>query len=375
MAEGSARQSSVPAISPPALDRMQNHSQVEEMTDTTTNASCAIFVTALPDAALVVDQSLHVIAANAAASELLSTELEGKPLALFLRSPDVLNALAQCLTATSHHQVEYVVRSTIQRTLEVHLSSMGRGENGALALLLMRDRTREAQIERMRSDFVANASHELRTPLTTLSGFIETIQGAANKDEKARGEFLKLMKAQAERMSMLIDDLLSLSRIELDEHLIPHACVNLTDVVKQTVNLLHTVVKQTGCALEVNLPPQLQVRGDANQLAQVVHNLIENAIKYSGPDKLITVSGKVVASSVVLSVKDNGPGIAAHHLPRLTERFYRVSVQDSRTRGGTGLGLAICKHIINRHRGRLEITSDLGHGSVFSIHLPGWNNR
>jgi two-component system, OmpR family, phosphate regulon sensor histidine kinase PhoR len=340
------------------------------MPDALSKLNCRTIVAALPDAALIVGHSQVVVAANAAAEEILASELEGQPVAPYLRSPDVLGALSHCLSAAVRDKVELVVRSKIQRTLDIYLAPIGRGETGPLALLVLRDRTREEQVERMRSDFVANASHELRTPLTTLSGFIETMQGAASKDEKARGEFLKLMKAQSERMSGLIDDLLSLSRIELDEHVAPSASVNLTDIVRQTQNLLQSLVRDTGCELEIDLPQQLPVRGDANQLAQVVHNLIENAIKYSGRGKRVFVSSSSTGTMAVLTVRDNGPGIAAHHIPRLTERFYRVNVQDSRTRGGTGLGLAICKHIINRHRGKLLIESDVGHGSVFSIHLP-----
>jgi two-component system, OmpR family, phosphate regulon sensor histidine kinase PhoR len=340
------------------------------MTNIFSNASCYALVTALPDAALVIDREQLVVAANQAACEVLSAQLEGQPVALFLRSPDVLRAFSDTFSSLDHRRVELVVRDKVQRTLDVRLSPLGRGEKGELVLVILHDRTREEQIERMRSDFVANASHELRTPLTTLSGFIETMQGAASKDEKARATFLKLMKTQAERMSSLIDDLLSLSRIELDEHVVPGTIVDLRDVVFQTQNLLQSLVQEIGCKLEIKLTTKMPVRGDANQLAQVVHNLIENAIKYSGPGKLVSVSGRVASSTIDLSIQDNGPGIAAHHIPRLTERFYRANVQDSRTRGGTGLGLAICKHIINRHRGRLVIESTVGVGSVFRIELP-----
>lgn len=346
------------------------YGQVVDVIEMISEANCKHFVDALVDAALIVDHSQVVIAANARASETLAAQLQGQPIALFLRAPDVLSAVQHCLAFHEHREVELVVRSKIQRTLEVHISPLGQNEWGALALIMLRDRTRETQVERMRSDFVANASHELRTPLTSLSGFIETMQGAASKDEKARGEFLEMMKAQAQRMSRLIDELLSLSRIELDEHVVPNARVNLADVVKQTQNLLQSLVAAVGCELTIELPPHLPVRGEAGQLAQVIHNLIENAIKYSGREKHITVTGEVKNASVILTIKDNGPGIAPHHIPRLTERFYRVNVQESRTRGGTGLGLAICKHIINRHRGKLIIESEVGEGSLFAVHLP-----
>jgi two-component system, OmpR family, phosphate regulon sensor histidine kinase PhoR len=353
-----------------ALDTKHNGGQLKDMTDVISNGAAKAFISALPDAALLVDREHLIVEANQAACDILSARLEGQPVGLFLRSPEVLRALTDSFSSVDHRHVELVLRAKVQRTLDVHFSHLGQGERSGLVLVILHDRTREQQVERMRSDFVANASHELRTPLTTLSGFIETMQGAASKDEKARAEFLKLMKTQAERMSSLIDDLLSLSRIELDEHVVPSSIVDLKDVVLQTQNLLLSLVRESGCTLEIKLPAKMVVRGDANQLAQVVHNLIENAIKYSGSGKMVSVTGNVTASSVDLSIADNGPGIAAHHIPRLTERFYRVNVQDSRMRGGTGLGLAICKHIINRHRGRLVIESEVGVGSIFRIEFP-----
>jgi two-component system, OmpR family, phosphate regulon sensor histidine kinase PhoR len=340
------------------------------MTQLLSADAAKILVAALSDAALVVNARSTVIAANDLSIETMAASLEGAPIALFLRSPDVLAALANTLESAAHHVVKLIVHSAIQRVLDVYISPLGRDGDGPLALIILRDRTREEQIERMRTDFVANASHELRTPLTTLSGFIETMQGAASKDEKARSEFLKLMKTQAERMSGLIDDLLSLSRIELDEHVVPSSNVNLSVVIKQTQDLLSPLVAETGVFLDVQVPDQLLVRGDSNQLAQVVHNLIENAIKYAGSGKSIAVSGGIEGPTVFVAIKDNGPGIAAHHIPRLTERFYRVNVQDSRTRGGTGLGLAICKHIVLRHRGKLLIESEVGHGSTFTMQFP-----
>jgi two-component system, OmpR family, phosphate regulon sensor histidine kinase PhoR len=178
------------------------------------------------------------------------------------------------------------------------------------------------------------------------------------------------MKAQANRMAQLIDDLLSLSRIEISEHVPPTEHVDLNLVAKQAINLLAPMAKASDCTIRIDLPQSLLVIGDGSQLSQVVHNLIENAIKYAGLGKTIDISGGVQNGMAVLSVRDEGPGIAAHHVPRLTERFYRVSIQDSRNRGGTGLGLAITKHIMNRHRGKLVIQSELGKGSTFSVQLP-----
>jgi two-component system, OmpR family, phosphate regulon sensor histidine kinase PhoR len=327
-------------------------------------------IAALPEAALIVDAEGIIRAANEHAKAPYAVPMVGQPLALFIRSPAVTRAISETLKTDTASEVEFEERAKVPRTLHAHFARLDSFEGSPLVLLILRDRTREAQIEKMRSDFVANASHELRTPLTTLSGFIETMQGAASKDEKARDDFLKVMKSQAERMSHLIDDLLSLSRIELDEHLEPKERINLGLVVRQAESYLRPIADAANCQLEFAIAPEIFVRGDANQLGQVAHNLIENAIKYSGKGKRVAVELANGGNEAVLSVIDNGPGIASHHIPRLTERFYRVNVQDSRTRGGTGLGLAICKHIINRHRGKLSVESQVGHGSTFKIVLP-----
>ena len=328
------------------------------------------WIAALPDAALLVDRAGTIRAANVFAQTTLAAPLVGSPLALFIRSPSVSKALAEAFAQDRPCEVEYDEHARVSRTILVHLAQLAVPEGGTFVLLILRDRTREAQIEKMRSDFVANASHELRTPLTTLSGFIETMQGAAKQDEKARNEFLKVMKAQADRMSALIDDLLSLSRIEVDEHVEPKELTDLGLVVRGVESLLRPLAKEAGCEFHVTTAAGIFVLGDTNQLGQVAHNLIENAIKYSGKGKKVDVDVRYHNKDVTLTITDNGPGIAPHHIPRLTERFYRVNVQESRTRGGTGLGLAICKHIIKRHRGRLDIASEVGRGSQFMVTLP-----
>jgi two-component system phosphate regulon sensor histidine kinase PhoR len=327
---------------------------------------------AIPAAVCILDQNAHIVAANERAHAMFGHSIVGQPFFMFLRNPAVREAFRSVLAdddtqtkARNHSHAPTAI------TLDVSFARLGIDTNGLpLVLTLCTDATREENIERMRSDFVANASHELRTPLTTLSGFIDTMQGAAAKDEKARFEFLKVMRAQADRMSRLIEDLLSLSRIEVDEHVAPHETVNLSGVIGQARSLLQSLANDTGCKLEVSIPARMPVKGDSGQLGQVMYNLIENALKYSGRGKQVVVSGGIEQGGVVIRVTDNGPGIAAHHIPRLTERFYRANVQDSRTRGGTGLGLAIVKHIVSRHRGRLQIESELGQGSTFSVHFP-----
>ena len=330
-------------------------------------------VAALPDPVLILDAQGIVIKANAHAQEMLEMTPEGLHLSQTIRAPAVLAAVTQAMALGESLQVDYEVRGPVSRHFEVYVSPIASAPTeGPAVLLVLKDLTREQQIERMRSDFVANASHELRTPLASLSGFIETLQGAARTDEKARDKFLNLMRGQAERMKRLIDDLLSLSRIEMNAHLRPSEKVDLAQVARHVCDLLSGMAKEEKVALNMKLNAPLNVAGDWDELVQVLHNLIENAIKYSGPDKRVDIEGANEAGFVTLSVIDQGPGIAADHIPRLTERFYRISVQESRSRGGTGLGLAIVKHILNRHRGRLLVTSKLGHGSRFAIRLPSF---
>ena len=341
------------------------------MTTAFTPTQLEALASANPFATLVVSEAGEVLAANGLAEKLFGDQLKSKNLSWVIRSPDVITAFERVSSSLEPETARSYSRGLIQQVVDVHISALGTSETGSrLFLATSQDVTREENIERMRSDFVANASHELRTPLTTLSGFIETMQGAAKTDEKARAEFLKVMKTQADRMSRLIDDLLSLSRIELDEHVVPQSLSDLSSIAKQVQALLKPMAEAAGSTLVSDLPDTLMVTGDAEQLTQVVHNLVENALKYAGEGKCVRISGLIGERDIELAITDNGPGIAAHHVPRLTERFYRVNAMDSRTKGGTGLGLAICKHILNRHRGKLLIESQLGQGSSFTIHLP-----
>ncbi|MFZ1091371.1 MAG: ATP-binding protein, partial [Xanthobacteraceae bacterium] len=247
---------------------------------------------------------------------------------------------------------------------------------GDLVLLTFQDRTPLRRVEAMRADFVANASHELRTPLAALSGFIETLQGPARDDAAARERFLDIMHVQADRMARLIDDLLSLSRIELREHLRPDQEVDVAVIVHQVADGLQALANERAVEIAITGPSSpLIVLGERDELMRVFENLVENALKYAASGKRVEIaltraeiaSGKQEAR---VAVRDHGPGIAAEHLPRLTERFYRVDVAESRAQGGTGLGLALVKHILNRHDGRLTIESTSGQGATFTVHLP-----
>jgi two-component system, OmpR family, phosphate regulon sensor histidine kinase PhoR len=326
---------------------------------------------AIPDPCLVIDELGTIVSANAAADVFFETKTKQRHITFVFRAPVILEAVQGANFAGRASEVQHQTKAPVSRTLNVFVAPLGRHENTKrISLLLMRDTTHEEQVERMRADFVANVSHELRTPLSSIAGFVETMMGAAKNDAKARDEFLAIMKVQAERMAALIDDLLSLSRIELSEHVAPSSAADLSAIANTVAKLLAPMAREFSVEIKLDVPPSLPVVGDTNQLTQVVHNLVENAIKYGASGQRVEIHGRTENGSAVLAVRDHGPGIAPQHVPRLTERFYRVSVQDSRTRGGTGLGLAIAKHIINRHRGKLQIESTLGQGSQFSISLP-----
>jgi two-component system, OmpR family, phosphate regulon sensor histidine kinase PhoR len=323
---------------------------------------------ALPDPCLVLDRRGTVIAVNAGSSGLFDIDPSGRHISSVIRAPAVLAALNEVSMTGEARTASYEVRAPVQRHFDVHLRSLRRRD--PLVLMILRDISREQRVERLRADFVANASHELRTPLASLIGFIETLQGAARDDAKARQRFLGLMKAQGERMARLIDDLLSLSRVEMNEHIGPQASVDLAQAARHVCDVLAPLAREQGVTLNLTMPDKLTVKGDWDELVQVIENIVENAIKYAASGKRVDLIGTLVAGEAHVGVLDRGPGIALEHLPRLTERFYRVNVQDSRQRGGTGLGLAIVKHILNRHGGRLQIASEPGKGSTFTIRIP-----
>jgi two-component system, OmpR family, phosphate regulon sensor histidine kinase PhoR len=327
----------------------------------------------LPDPFIVIDGDGFVIICNPPAEDIIDMPLLGQPIAHAVRSPVILDALAEVLAGADPLKVEFAHRVPLERRFEAFIAAIGRthGPGEPAALIMLRDLTREQQLERMRADFVANASHELRTPLASLMGFIDTLDGPARNDEPARQNFLRLMRTQAERMARLIDDLLSLSRIELNAHRRPTSLVDLVAIIRQAADMLLPAAQEAEVDISLDLSGGLTVRGDHDELLQVAGNLIENAVKYASRGKRIQVkAARELNGDVEFSVEDFGPGIPPEHLPRLTERFYRVSIQESRSRGGTGLGLAIVKHILNRHRAKLIITSKLGQGSRFTVRFP-----
>ncbi|CAO4146218.1 histidine kinase [Methylorubrum thiocyanatum] len=335
----------------------------------------------IPDPVILVDRRVVVIEANPAARRLLPGLKLRHPLSFSLRAPDVLDGIEEVLRTGSAVRTEYATRVPTERAFEVQIGALpipdapGGGE--ANVVLFLRDLTEARRLEAMRVDFVANASHELRTPLAALLGFIETLQGPAKEDARAREQFLGIMRTQAQRMTGLIDDLLSLSRIELHEHVAPTRIVDLGRIARQMVEMQAPLARERGVALTVERPDiPLPVLGDRDELLRVVENLVENAVKYGNSGGVVVVSLHRIegaagrGAQIELRVRDEGPGIAAEHIPRLTERFYRVDTASSRQQGGTGLGLAIVKHTLNRHRGKLIIESEPGHGTTVRVSLP-----
>lgn len=335
---------------------------------------------ALPDPILVLDPKRRIVRANHAARKFFGNEAVGNDLAAAVRHPKVLEATDAVLAGEAGPlEAEFSLSGAEGRSFALRVAALptaGEGGETAVAgnaaVLALHDVTALQKAERMRADFVANASHELRTPLASLVGFIETLEGPARDDEPARIRFLGIMRDQAARMARLINDLLSLSQIEMREHDRPGDSVPLAPLIRDTAAGLEpqAKAKQVRLLLELDeaLPPALGAR---DELLQVFQNLIDNAIKYTRPETTVTVSlAQEGAGTLEVAVRDQGEGIPRQHLPRLTERFYRIDSARSREMGGTGLGLAIVKHIVNRHRGRLSIDSTLGEGSVFTIRLP-----
>jgi two-component system phosphate regulon sensor histidine kinase PhoR len=342
-------------------------------------------ISALPDPTVLLDADGRVVTLNAATGTIAPALKRGEPATVALRIPEVLEAVRRAAVGRKSERAEFAERVAPERWFEVIVTPVPvRGGRAGRAeaklehwmMLSFRDLTPIRRVEEMRVDFVANASHELRTPLAALSGFIETLKGPARNDTAARERFLDIMEAQAKRMARLIDDLLSLSRIELAAHVRPETPLELVPIARQVVDALQMLARDRGVTVTINAPKEpLVVSGDRDELTRVFENLIENALKYGASGKRVdvvlsrafTVSG---GEEAVAAVRDYGPGIPAEHLPRLTERFYRVDVAESREQGGTGLGLALVKHIMNRHRGRLTIESRPGEGATFTVRLP-----
>ncbi len=366
----------------------------------------ASLVDALPDPVLVIAAhepddlaGRRFVLVNEAARDFLRIQNSTGLLVTVIRDPEVLEAVDVALFGDRCAEAIYEMGGAQDRVWRASAKPLEAAPNGdRRAMLVLRDETDIRRAERTRADFLANASHELRTPLASLSGFIETLRGHARTDEKVRDRFLGIMQAQAERMARLIDDLLSLSRIELNEHIAPQGEVDLALAARDVADALGPLAADKGVRIETDLPDPGRAIGvgDRDQIVQVIQNLVDNALKYSPPGGAVRVvleSGLTAEAAQapraadaarmslltpdhaqdlygLLRISDSGPGLAREHLPRLTERFYRVEGQKSGERSGTGLGLAIVKHIMNRHRGGFAVESAQGAGATFSVYFP-----
>ena len=359
------------------LDRIADQRRIDEAAHGWQAGRAAILDALELPAFLLTGDSL-VAHANDAAVDLFGPVAAGAHLSSRIRSPGVLDMVREAIAAGRPNSTEHSDRIPSERWYNVRIAPLGglpeALKNGGFFLLTFQDVTEARRMDRMRSDFVANASHELRTPLASLVGFIETLQGPAREDPAARDRFLAIMLEQAERMSRLIEDLMSLSRLELRAHVAPADRVDLGSLVGHVCDTLRPLAAELDVAIRFEPPAGTAVVvGERDELIQVFQNLVENACKYGQAGKFVDVSiGRSAAGSgtpagmIDVSVRDYGPGIPPEHVPRLTERFYRVSVETSRMKKGTGLGLAIVKHILTRHRARLLVRSELGRGSVFT---------
>jgi two-component system phosphate regulon sensor histidine kinase PhoR len=345
-------------------------------------ASAQTIVDGLPDPLVCLDRQRRIVRTNLAAALLLGSPGGAeRDVSTVLRQPQLLAAIDALLETGADGNFARPDQSVVDLVLDgppeldmvAHLRRLPRAAaDGSLALIVLHDTTALRRAERMRADFVANASHELKTPIAGLAGFIETLRGPAREDAAARERFLGIMADQADRMRRLVDDLLMLSRIEQHEHARPAAAVDLGRVLRSVLDLLQLKASSRKVGIEIDLAPDLPPAvGDHDELIIVFQNLIDNALKYTRPETRVRIEARRSGTDrVAVAVRDEGDGIPAAHLPRLTERFYRVDTARSRQLGGTGLGLAIVKHVVNRHRGRLDIQSAPGKGSTFTVTLP-----
>ena len=342
---------------------------------------------AIPDAVVALDQNFTVMHFNGRFIEIFPRVRVGQPFSHVTRDPALNEAVDKAAQPSMRDPivVNFYERVPVERRLSATVSRLGgREAQRGLPLLIIsfRDLTEQDKLAQMRADFIANASHELRTPLASLRGFVETLQGPARDDVQARDRFLGIMASQANRMTRLIDDLLSLSRVEMKVHLPPKGIVDLNDVASYVAQALDPLAEASKIKIVVTKGESpIRIRGDRDEIVQVIQNLVHNAIKYGREGGRVEVGVSRVMDGVppvsrgLVAVADEGQGIPPEHLPRLTERFYRANVTASREKGGTGLGLAIVKHIVIRHRGELRITSEVGKGSTFSVLFDELGNR
>lgn len=368
-----------------ALDGLHRQSNLRERDNKNTQASQALLarmVENLPDPFLLLDHKKKILMANHAARDMLGPDILRKDITLYIRNHDVGEALDRIISDGGSQTVEYKAGSPVVNNYLARLHSLDSSEEERernYIFFTIYDITSIKRAEQMRVDFVANASHELRTPLASIQGFVETLQGPAKNDEEARARFLEIMNNEAARMTRLIDDLLSLSHIEREVHIAPSGTVDLPKLISSVVTALKIRLEKRKMTINLDHDKDLPtLTADPDQMTQVFQNLVDNAIKYGLEKSEVTINiaqdslidQKNTAKTLVITITNQGPGIPPAHIPRLTERFYRVDTARSRSLGGTGLGLAIVKHILHRHRGRLAIESEVGRYTRVIVTLP-----
>lgn len=378
------RKSEAAAMPIGRADQASQHLVIQQQA---THHGVALVLEKLPDPAILLDPQGRIRFANASTRAIIRTAEPGRHIASSLRTPSLLDAIEQVRSGEPAQIVEYTIPVPLERHLQAHVLPLRfpgdpDGPEARSTLIVIQDLTAFKRMEQTRADFIASASHELRTPLASLAGFIDTLQGHARSDPEAQQRFIQIMGDQVARMGRLINDLLSLSRIELNEHVPPATPVDIHDVLRDVADAMAPLAKADSVEIHVDAHPGLRVLGDRDELIQVFQNLVHNALKYAVSGRKVDIRSQMADGKelkgdagqghpiVTVSVRDYGPGIEREHIPRLTERFYRVDTRQSVRRGGTGLGLAIVKHIVNRHRGNLEINSAVGEGSTFTVSLP-----
>ncbi len=367
-----------------SLSRLQRSWEHQKQEMETVITEREILVDTLPDILIMTNNDMVTVRTNRAARSIFGQNLAGKHIRDVVPSDKLLHAIDAVIEDYHGQEVEFYLGEPFERDFQATIERFPiPSASGVSIIITLNDITQQKRIQRMRADFVANASHEIRTPLASIIGFIETLRGPAKDDAMAREEFLRVMGEQAERMSKLVNDLLSLSKIEMNAHNAPTGRVDMARLVKTEKQHFEWAAEQKHITLKVNVQEHLPaVKGEEDELAQVVRNLLGNAVKYAHNDTDINITVRLssdlpkdpmmrgLSRAILFSVQDKGEGIPKEHIPRLTERFYRVDSARTRKVGGTGLGLAIVKHVLNRHHGLLVIESEVGVGSIFCVYLP-----
>ncbi|MDG1286487.1 MAG: ATP-binding protein [Rickettsiales bacterium] len=367
-----------------ALVQLQRNWQEKKQQMESVITEREILVDTLPDMLIMTDEELRIVRTNRSARLMFGQNLAGKHLSDIFESDVLINAVITVVESLKGREVDFHIAEPEPKDIHAIIERFPIASKGGMAVIItLNDITQLKRIQKMRADFVANASHEIRTPLTSIAGLIELLQGPAKDDMEAHPKFLGMMAEQSERMKNLITDLLSLSKIEMNAHTVPVSAVEISRVIRHERDHFEWAAKQKNITIEVDVAENLpKIRGEENELKQVLHNLIGNAIKYGNDGSEVLVTARVTSDlprdphfvqtkrAMQITVRDEGEGISKEHLPRLTERFYRVDSARTRKVGGTGLGLAIVKHILQRHRAVMKVESVVGEGSSFHVYIP-----